>query len=173
MRKLCPVSLLFGAPGWAAPLRFGPFTGPGSDADRQEFLAIDRMTGGGVPHLKFNAKPARGCVLQGQVELDLDALQRGAGGIWPAVLLVMALRDLDEQDVLLGFGAAKGYGRFHIQSTLVEVGPAAEDQLLGRLLNGPREASGDARAVVAGWIEAVRTAGTRFAESQPNLEVAL
>ena len=79
------VSCLFGAPGWRSPIRVTEFTlAPGTQKPpivRQEFIAIDRFTGGGADEQKFNAdafasSDPGGFTLSGQVSLDLAALGR-------------------------------------------------------------------------------------------------
>lgn len=173
MQKLCPVSLLFGAPGWASPLSTGAFVGGADVPERkQNFIAIDRMTGGGANHLKFDAKAPPHCALEGEIELDLDALTAAVGDVWPAVLLPIVLRDLDEQDILLGFGAAKGYGRFHIESCKVEAGTQPADQLLASLLTWPRPPVPEGLTTIQDWIAKVEESGRRFSEHQASVEVA-
>jgi CRISPR/Cas system CSM-associated protein Csm3 (group 7 of RAMP superfamily) len=123
--KLDVVSRLFGAPGWRSPLRISDFTlAPGSpdpgEPRTQEFVAIDRFTGGGADKLKFNAEaftPAGqdGFTLRGTLSLDahrLALLADGTPGWWDELLhlLTYTLRDLCEGDVPAGFGRSKGYG---------------------------------------------------------------
>lgn len=123
--KLDAVGRLFGAPGWRSAVRVSDFTlapespDPG-DPRRQEFVAIDRFTGGGADKLKFNADaftPAgcEGFTLRGALSLDigrLALLTDGASGWWnePLHLLAYTLRDLCEGDIPVGFGRSKGYG---------------------------------------------------------------
>lgn len=174
IKKLCPVSLLFGAPGWAAPLAVSAFCGSSNQEEKkQEFIAIDRLTGGGADHLKFNAMAPRKCHLNGEIELDLDALQTAVGGLWPAVLLPMALRDLDEQDILLGFGGSKGYGRFHIESCKVEAGRSPENQILCALLTWPKPAISEGHETVRKWIARLETWGHQFSQHQAAAVAAL
>jgi CRISPR/Cas system CSM-associated protein Csm3 (group 7 of RAMP superfamily) len=131
LRNMDAVSCLFGAPGWRAPLHTTPFIAVGNDAavGRQEFIAIDRFTGGGADALKFNAEAftpntAQGFTLRGSLRLDLNALanlmkHRDAPSLapgpvrsWatPIYLLGFVLRDLREGDISFGFGRSKGYG---------------------------------------------------------------
>lgn len=76
----------------------------------QDFVAIDRFTGGGAESLKFDAKSFHRPVLRGSLTLDLEAVQRARPGEWCLGLMALVLRDLCEGDIPLGFGAAKGYG---------------------------------------------------------------
>src|SRR5262249_41932248 len=53
--NLCPACQLFGASGWRAPVEFSDFKPIQPIAPiHQEFVAIDRFTGGGAKNLKFN-----------------------------------------------------------------------------------------------------------------------
>lgn len=110
--RLCAACVVFGAPGWRSPLRVSDFIECEACGDpvTQEFLAIDRFTGGGAPGAKFNALAFYLPKLSGTIDLDLAALDRARAGRWALGLLTLALRDLIEGDVRLGFGAAKGYG---------------------------------------------------------------
>jgi CRISPR/Cas system CSM-associated protein Csm3 (group 7 of RAMP superfamily) len=131
--RLDAVSCLFGAAGWRSPVRVSEFTlAPGSpkpERKTQEFVAIDRFTGGGADALKFNAEGfvaggPEGFTLRGSIALDTTALERlmkdrkpplTTGGSKPdwkdlAYLFAYTIRDLCEGDVPLGFGRSKGYG---------------------------------------------------------------
>lgn len=109
----CPVSRLFGSPGWRAPLQISDFCAGATVKvveATQEFLAIDRFTGGGADGLKFNALAAYFPQFSGKLSLDLARLEAASGGERGLELLAYALRDLQEGDIRFGFGAAKGYG---------------------------------------------------------------
>jgi len=73
-----------------------------------DFLAIDRFTGGGAEHLKFDAlalwRPAF------TLRLHLENPQA-----WELGWLALVLRDLEEGWLSVGFGAAKGFGRVQLQ----------------------------------------------------------
>lgn len=105
---LCLTCQAFGAPGWRAPIEFSNFipvpNGEGTPF-HQEMLAIDRFTGGGARHLKFDARAVYRPVLTGTMTVDLYRIDP-----WALGLLALTLRDLVEGDIPLGFGAAKGYG---------------------------------------------------------------
>jgi CRISPR-associated protein (TIGR03986 family) len=129
---LCPSCQLFGASGWASSLQFSDFL-PTQKREgspiKQEFVAIDRFTGGtsggrkfdsddsihySAEDLKtesvsggkkFNAKPFWNSALEGDLILELDRAEP-----WSLGLIALTLRDLIEGDVRLGFGAGKGYG---------------------------------------------------------------
>ena len=70
----------------------------------QDFLAIDRFTGGGMDGAKFDAAPLVGA--QFQTALTLHNPQA-----WELGWLALVLRDLAAGGMRLGFGAAKGYGK--------------------------------------------------------------
>lgn len=107
--KLCLLCQLFGAPGWRAPVSITDFTldqakeGCQSGTIRQQFLAIDRFTGGGADGLKFQGESAYKPILTG-------ALSLATSEPWMRGLLCLLLRDLKEGDITLGFGGSKGYG---------------------------------------------------------------
>lgn len=81
----------------------------------QDFLAIDRFTGGGLDGAKFDAAPLVGPVFQTSVTLHNPAT-------WELGLLALLLRDLADGRITVGFGAAKGYGRCHATNIKWEVG---------------------------------------------------
>lgn len=119
VRTLDLVSQLFGAPGWKAPLRFSAWTWPDSKKKpqwhQQEFLAIDRMTGGGVDGRKFSALAALNPTLAGTLEVDWARLalcntEGRKADVAGLGLLALVLRDLAEGDLAFGSGAAKGFG---------------------------------------------------------------
>lgn len=110
-------SVLFGAPGWRSLLRCSDFVDDGTSQDiTHHMLAIDRLTGGGKDSAKFSIT-VRDCpTLNGSLALDLkrlEAIEATRPGVTAQVLGLLAhvLRDLDEGDVPLGYGASKGYGQ--------------------------------------------------------------
>lgn len=112
VEESCPACQVFGLSGWRSPVQFSDFT---SDMDRdkfkrQQFVAIDRFTGGGVDGAKFDADYADRSVLGGTITIDIDRLKKSGAGEWGLGLIALTLRDLMEGDITLGFGAAKGYG---------------------------------------------------------------
>jgi CRISPR/Cas system CSM-associated protein Csm3 (group 7 of RAMP superfamily) len=129
--RLCLACQVFGAPGWRARVEFSdflPVEGEVENCRRQEFLAIDRFTGGGAEGLKFNAAAVYRPTLTGTMSIRL-----GEQGVepWALGLLALTLRDLIEGDIPLGFGAAKGYGACKamitgIQLTGLEAVPALQ-----------------------------------------------
>ncbi len=104
--NLCVACQVFGASGWKSPVHITDFI-PVEDykLQRQEFVAIDRFTGGGVNGAKFNAKAMVYPVMEGNIVLDIARLDKCGCG-----LIALTLRDLIEGDITFGFGASKGYG---------------------------------------------------------------
>ena len=94
--------------------------------EKQEFVAIDRFTGGGAPQLKFNATSRYQPILKGQLSIDLARLAYADAGGWAIALLVLVLRDLVEGDIRLGFGSAKGFGALHAELQDISI-PAWKD----------------------------------------------
>lgn len=114
LKPLCPTCLLFGSTSWKAVIDFSDFVATDSIREeklfQQEFVAIDRFTGGGAEQKKFNARSVDRPTLRGTISVDLSRLNHFAKNGWPLGLLALVLRDFIEGDVRLGLGAAKGYG---------------------------------------------------------------
>lgn len=124
LRERCPACRVFGASGWRAPVQVSDFVAAHTATHleaTQDFLAIDRFTGSGVDGLKFDARAALRPTLSGRIRVDPMALERAGAWPWALGLLALALRDLVEGDLRLGFGAAKGYGGCRAQVTSVGV----------------------------------------------------
>lgn len=79
-----------------------------------DFLAVDRFTGGGAEHFKFDAlalwKPAF------KVRIFLDNPED-----WELGWMTLALRDLAEGWLRVGFGAAKGFGKVTITGGALQI----------------------------------------------------
>jgi len=104
--KLCPACQVFGGTGWKSGISFQDFVmSNNKEPIIQEFVAIDRFTGGGAEHLKFNAEAVPDPHLEGRISIDMDKINPCGLG-----MLALAFRDLIEGDITLGFGASKGYG---------------------------------------------------------------
>lgn len=107
-RQLYPLEQLFGAAGRAAAIECESFVGTESVKGKlpcQQFVAIDRFTGGSAEQKLYNATYIWKPTLEGRVHLRLDVVPP-----WLAGLLALTFRDLVEGDISFGFGAAKGYG---------------------------------------------------------------
>ena len=117
--KLCPVCRAFGAAGWRSPINFSDFhvqDGVSGRSFQQEFVAIDRFTGGAADTAKFNTLATYQPVLEGSISIDLKRAEP-----WMLGLLALTLRDFMEGDMTLGFGAAKGYGTGRLEITGMEI----------------------------------------------------
>jgi CRISPR/Cas system CSM-associated protein Csm3 (group 7 of RAMP superfamily) len=127
--QLCLACRLFGSTrrGSRLIVEDAPFIGSIPHYKMLDFLAIDRFTGGGADHLKFDAlvlwKPSF-CV-----RLFLDNPQP-----WELGWLTLVLRDLRDGMLSVGYGVAKGFGQVTIaddwQVTLGLLDPET-DFLLG------------------------------------------
>jgi CRISPR/Cas system CSM-associated protein Csm3 (group 7 of RAMP superfamily) len=112
VQQLDMAAIIFGAPGWKAPLECARFTLKEDCKPlelSQEFVAIDRFTGSVAGRKKFDAKAIVGASLSGRLILDLERI--------PAALrleakqrLALLFRDLMDGDLHFGSGASKGYG---------------------------------------------------------------
>jgi CRISPR/Cas system CSM-associated protein Csm3 (group 7 of RAMP superfamily) len=120
--NLCLACQLFGAGGWRSVIQVSRFEDKSGGAKPeklpvQEFVAIDRFTGGGADHLKFNAEFAYRPVLTGDLTIGLE---RGGVEPWGLGLLLLTLRDLVEGDIPMGFGRARGYGTLLARVTSID-----------------------------------------------------
>lgn len=108
--ELCLACQLFGTTrrGSRFFVEDAPFAGNDPVYKMLDFLAVDRFTGGGAEHLKFDAlvlwQPAF------NVRLRLENPQP-----WELGWLTLVLRDLAEGWLRVGFGAAKGFGQVEVE----------------------------------------------------------
>lgn len=113
VEKLCIACRVFGAPGWRSPIRFSDFSAVAphpAKLPRQQFVAIDRFTGGAARGKLFDAERPDSVTLSGSVEIESERMC-----LWGYGLLAFVLRDLAEGDIQLGLGRAKGYGSCAIE----------------------------------------------------------
>lgn len=105
--KLCLACQLFGGPGWKSAVEISPFTlqSPVRKDFVQDFIAVDRFTGGAKDGAKFDALSVLNPVFSSVIRVDMKKVEN-----WGLGLLALTLRDLKEGDITFGFGAAKGYG---------------------------------------------------------------
>ncbi len=100
------IDRVFGSTGRATRLTVPEFGQVGTCAFRhQDFVAIDRFTGGAADGAKFDARYADRPKLRTQLRLDTAGLNRA-----DQVLFARALRDICCGEVAFGFGGSKGYG---------------------------------------------------------------
>ena len=124
---------LFGATGWRAPIEVEDFQLEGREIrQQQEFVAVDRFTGGAAAGKKFNAHGLWRPKFTGVMRIRVDRLEKSGAGEWVWMLLAYTLRDWMEGDGTIGFGASKGYGAFRA-SVAVEGDSAAAQTLRGIL----------------------------------------
>lgn len=114
---------MLGAPGWRSPISVPDFElvgDPQAHAHTQEFVAVDRFTGGAARGKKFSAECLYAPEFRATISVDLGRWQGRdqavnptldpiVGG-WALLLLLFLLRDLREGDIQVGSGASKGYG---------------------------------------------------------------
>jgi CRISPR/Cas system CSM-associated protein Csm3 (group 7 of RAMP superfamily) len=111
IESLCPACLVFGTPGWRSPVEFSDFIAIDNGSETtQQFVAIDRFTGGGAEGYKFDAKSSYRPTLRGTIGVDMERLAKANAEAWGLGLVALTIRDLLEGDITLGFGSSKGYG---------------------------------------------------------------
>ena len=117
---------LFGFGGWQSPLDVPrlnlPEATPRPEDHHQEFVAIDRFTGGAADGAKFNADLAGATTLVGTLTLDLPRLRLVDQECASLGLLALVLRDLAEGDIPIGSGSAKGQGLCMGEAKVMENG---------------------------------------------------
>ena len=115
---------LFGFGGWQSPLdvpRLSLADGsPSLKEHHQEFVAIDRFTGGAADSAKFDADLAGATTLEGTLTLDLARLKFVDEKYASLGLLALVLRDLAEGDLPIGSGSSKGQGLCTADATVTE-----------------------------------------------------
>ena len=126
--QFCIACRVFGGGGWRSRVSFSdfvPFVSSQGEPKTaiQEFVAIDRFTGGAAGSRKFSAERAVNPVLVGSITLAPTLTAEGRA------LLALVLRDLEEGDIAFGWGRAKGYG-----SATATVRPALNEPDLDSLL---------------------------------------
>jgi len=111
-----PIDELFGNTDHRSMLEVSDFVAdaPLSATEVQEFVAIDRFTGGAADAKKFNAHFAYQATLKGRLSILIKDLQP-----WSLGLLALTMRDLIEGDITFGWGASKGYGACRAEITKI------------------------------------------------------
>lgn len=89
-----------------------------------DFLAIDRFTGGGKDGAKFDALAAWQPTFS--VRLHLENPRE-----WELGWLALVLRDMSDEMLTVGFGAAKGFGRAKLDKLNVEYGFIGDEDFFG------------------------------------------
>ncbi len=131
---LSPFYRMFGATGWRSPIEIDDFAALAPvAAHKQEFVAIDRFTGGASDERKFNAHGLYAPRFGGEIRIEVDRWRDAGldGGAW--LLLAFVLHDWIEGDITVGFGAAKGYGA--CRAVIQVRGDSKEARLLAGIVN--------------------------------------
>lgn len=120
--KLCLACRLFGSTELGSRLLIEDacLVGDKADYKAQDFLAIDRFTGGGRDSAKFDAAVLWRPAFAARLRLDNPHP-------WELGWLALILRDLAEGWLTLGFGRAKGYGQVVIPRWTVRIGRLKAD----------------------------------------------
>ena len=122
-KQLCLACQLFGSGRRGSRLRIGDAKLVGEPVYKaQDFLAVDRFTGGGADGFKFDAVALWQPTFQATLFLENPAP-------WELGWLLLTLRDLQDGFIPLGFGAAKGYGQVEVKQWTVSLGYLTEDDL--------------------------------------------
>lgn len=119
LAELCPACRVFGCGRLASGIKVTDFTavaGCWGTPKVQEFVAIDRFTGGAADQKKFNAEACYGVTFSGELFAELG---RHRLDPWGLGLLVLVLRDLLYDDLVLGWGSAKGLNEYRARITSV------------------------------------------------------
>lgn len=112
---------VFGTAGNASKLAFTDFhlvdvKDSPSGLVHHDYVAINRISGGGAESLKFDIQAAHRCTLRGEISLDVELACLAAGEEclpeWQVGLLALVLMDASAGDISLGFGKTKDLGRF-------------------------------------------------------------
>ncbi|MBN9119965.1 MAG: TIGR03986 family CRISPR-associated RAMP protein [Planctomycetes bacterium] len=135
-RELGRIERLFGTTRLASRLTIDEFevSDPGAPG-RQDFVAIDRFTGGAADGALFTAEHVVRPAFKTRLTIDLDGTK---DGIKPEDLglLAAALRDVCTGAVTFGFGGSKGYGEVR-----GELDPDGEAWLREQIAHAPRAAA--------------------------------
>lgn len=118
--QLCLACRLFGSAcrGSRLVVEDAPLIGFAQPTDRykvQDFLAIDRFTGGGLDGAKFDALELWRASFDVRLRLENPR-------DWELGWLILVLRDLADGWLPLGFGGAKGFGKVRMISPTVTFG---------------------------------------------------
>lgn len=121
---------------WLRQTKVPQCTKPGKKHE-QDFIAIDRFTGGGADGAKFNTHAFYGPEFEACLSLPTSKTEEEKACMG---LLWLTLRDLECGDIPLGWGKRKGYGRCKVffggmksslATALQAIGPTAQQTLEG------------------------------------------
>lgn len=143
-KSLASFLKMFGATGWRSPLEIGDFSLDGAEGEHwQEFVAIDRFTGGVAGEKKYNARALLSPIFEGGVRIRADRWASAGADGWTWLLLLWTLRDWAEGDGAIGSGSAKGWGRFRAEIHVESAG--AQSEFIQRVLDRDQAALADKR----------------------------
>ena len=112
VKRMAALYRMFGAPGWRTPIAVPDFELAGKERlHKQEFVAVDRFTGGAADAKKFSAQGLYAPEFTGTLRVNFASWKSAGADGWALLLLLFLLRDLREGDIGFGFGASKGYGQ--------------------------------------------------------------
>lgn len=119
---LCLACRVFGSVHGASRLRVedAPFISEQFNPKAQDFLAIDRFTGGGLDGLKFDAINAWEPHFQLRIQMENPEP-------WELGWLALALRDIRDGLVPVGYGSARGFGQVTLEEFSVQVGTITDE----------------------------------------------
>jgi len=124
----CPACQLFGSSFFGSRLRIEDSFAAREQSvmHGQDFLAIDRFTGGGLEHAKFDAIGAWKPTFEARLLLDNPQP-------WEIAWITLVLRDLRDGLVRVGFGGAKGFGRVGFRDARIQLGYVDDKDLCSSL----------------------------------------
>jgi CRISPR/Cas system CSM-associated protein Csm3 (group 7 of RAMP superfamily) len=156
---------IFGKTGWERALKPGDFELIGNCAvEEQDFVAIDRFTGGASEGAKFAIAAAQAPTFKGEVRLRIDFPGRPFSAA-ALGLLCLLWRDGLECDLRLGYGTTKGFGSCRFE--LVAIDQVPLDRLKKLLGTTPPEGK-DWSCANESFKVAVRAAVTAFRTTTAN-----
>jgi len=124
---------MFGATGWRSPIEVSEFTLLTAEVPyTQEFVAVDRFTGGAADKKIFNAHGLWKPSFAGVFTITTGRWENAGVQAWAWLLMAFVFRDWMEGDGYLGFGRSKGYGSF--TAAIKVEGVNADAMLLSRIL---------------------------------------
>lgn len=126
-KNSCWVCKLFGSSCIKSRIRvLSAFSNCEIPMKKMDYVAIDRFTGGAAERKKFNSQIALNGGFKGKVVLNNFE-------IWQLGLLAYLFKDLYLEDVRVGYGKYKGYGKCKAVVTDVEIACLPESEIYNLL----------------------------------------
>ncbi len=108
--RMCLACRVFGCGRLASSVRVTDFHAIDvGQKQAQDYIAVDRFTGGTAKGAKFDTLGLAGARFEGEIHFDLGADRLKEAGLG---LLALTFRDLLLGDIPIGFGTAKGFGEY-------------------------------------------------------------